>query len=523
MPRRLTICLKMAGLLWVAKSIAIATSYGADLRSLGLENAWTTQAKVSSDGRGVISAELWLDSTQQLEFAIVELSDTTLRIAANQLGPDLKPLGMEGARAAVNAQAVRLLGKADGFEVTEKAIGQLRLIVTNSEGLVQCFDAETGRLQWATPCGDYGAPTYPAALSEAGVVLVRGDRVYLLDWLSGKQLAEKRLPSSTGVAAAALEVGDSERGKDNAEEVASNSVAFVVDLTGLVSGYSLNDTLPPWTSRIVGRNVVAPVSLPDRSAVAIATDKGWLYVISGVGSPKVQFRYESGSRITGSLAAGDDAFYVGDVSGNFSKISTRQQGNLEWNHRLPQSISAKPLIDFSNGIVFVSTEAGELTAIEDSTGFPAWSPSTDTGTRVRAPLAVCNGSVICRTNADSLVAFDAKSGQVLNQSSSLPLSDLIVTNSMTDRLYLLELDGRLKCYHPIGRTLPRIAAVYEGQSKANVEDTQTEGSSAVNPGSQANQELDTMESDSGSDPFATETAQPGTEESDGDPFAEGTP
>ncbi|MEZ6080848.1 MAG: hypothetical protein R3C56_35820 [Pirellulaceae bacterium] len=53
---------------------------------------------------------------------------------------------MAGERAA------RLLG-SDGFEVIESSIPKIYLVVATSDGLIQNYDAETGRLLWSRPCG----------------------------------------------------------------------------------------------------------------------------------------------------------------------------------------------------------------------------------------------------------------------------------------------------------------------------------------------------------------------------------
>jgi len=506
-----------------------AEAIGVNLRVLGLEQAWTAQSQASLDGRGVVSARLWLNSSQKRSYAVAELSERTVHVAADQLGPDLQPLGMEAAKAAVRAQAARILGQTDGFEVVERSIGQLRLVITNGNGLIQCFDAESGRLIWATPCGDEAMPTIPAALSDAGVLVVRGDWMYLLDWGSGKQLQIKRLPSGTCNSVTAIDVKVTDPGDEQAEEKEMNSLVLATDRTGLVSGYSLSQQIPPWSFRIVGRSVGTPVRLPNKTYTAIATNIGWLYVFSGTRSPSVQFRFEAGSQFTGSLAAGDNAFYVGDVSGKVSKISTLDLGNLEWSYRLSQSISSVPLVDFARGLVFVSSEAGELTAINDSTGLPAWDQTVLGSARIKAPMSLCNGSVICRTFSQTLVAYDALSGQLLGQTPTVLMDGMTVVNSLTDRLYLLGRNGELSCYRPIGKTLPKISAVYGGETRTPSESQQPDSRSTTSPAPGSSENLSFQDSDPFGEPTSGDTsAESQTNQADpfgedSDPFAEETP
>lgn len=511
----------------IGTACCVDQAWAVNLRDLGLEQAWTAQTQVSADGRGVVSAELWLTPDQKRTFAVVELSESTVKVAADQLDSQLKPLGIDGAKNAARAEAARILGKAEGFEVVERSIGQLKLVITNGNGLVQCLDAESGRLLWATPCGDDFGPTFPAALSDFGVIVVRGDSMYVLDWNSGKQMMVKRLPSGTCNAVTAVDVEDPDANQGDDEQKVSNALVLVTDLTGLVSGYNLTQSIPPWNYRIVGRSVGAPVTLPDKSSTAIATTDGWMYVFSGARLPSVQFRYEAGEHFTGSLAAGDSAFYLGDASGKVSKISTRQLGSIEWSYRLPQSISSVPLIDFARGLVFVASEAGELTAIDDSTGGPAWNQTVLGMARVKAPIAVCNGSVICRTFSHSLVAFDCQTGQPLGQTSAMPLGSFTLVNSLTDRLYLFSRDGRLSCYRPIGRSLPKIASVFEGPTADKPDSERPRDGSLPSPSSRTPDSFDADDSDpfgepsSGQPPSDSQPMDSDPFGEDSDPFADG--
>ncbi len=490
-----------------------AQNMGIDLRSLGLEPAWAAVARTPTGGHGIASCDLWLDNDQKREYAVVELADRVVHVAADQLDDDLKPLGMERAKALASSQASRILGRSDGFEVTERTIGQLRLVVTTTDGLVQCFDAETGKLYWATPCGEASARAFPPALSKSGVVIFRDRTLYLLDWTTGKQLQERRLSSGTSNLATIIDAQISEIGSDpSRKDTELNTLVLVSDLKGLVSGYSLSTAIPPWSYQMIGRSVGAPISLPDRSSTAIATDIGWLYVFTGARTPNILFRYEAGSKFFGSMAAGDDAYYVGDAAGTVSKISTRQLGRLEWSYRLSQSISSKPLVDHANGQVYVSSEAGELTAIEDSTGLPAWNQTVFGNARIHSPVAICNGYLICRTLSYTMAAYDVRSGQLRGQSSTLPLGEPTITNSLTDRLYLAGRNGQISCFRPIGRTLPRISPVYERVSGQAGEDKQPPG--GFTPEDRFDG-FDSDSSDSDSDPF-------GDSMNDSDPFGAGS-
>lgn len=447
-------------------------TFGNDFRSLGLEVSWTAQAQGVPGNVGIVSAQLWVDTAQSKSFAVVELGDRSIQVPTDLLDQNFQPFGEEGAKQEAKRLASRYLGQSDGFEVSIRQIPLLRLVVVSGDGYVQCWDAETGNLQWATACGPSTSPAYPAALSHSGVVLVQGENLYHLDWNSGQQIQVLRLPTATSHSVAIIDA-PIVVSRGAAETTSINTLALVSNLRGFVNGYSLNNSIAPWTYQLIGRSVGTPISLPDRTSTAIATDIGWLYVFSGSLDPAVQFRFESGNRFGGSLTAGPNAFYVGNMAGSFSKISTRDRGSLEWTYRLSQSITAPPLLDPIQKRVYVSTEAGELTAIDDQSGSLAWNQIVFGSARVRGPIALCKGSVICRTFSHTLIAYDASSGQLLGQSPTLSLSDKMIVNGISDRVYFVDRRGSLTCLRPIGKQLPTIYQTATVEPKVSADEAET--------------------------------------------------
>jgi outer membrane protein assembly factor BamB len=479
--------------------------HGNEFRTLGLEVSWSAHAQASPGTVGIVSAQLWADTTQPKSYAVVELGDRSIEVPTDILDQNFQPMGEEGAKQEARRLASRYLGQSEGFEVSIRQIPQLRLVVVSGDGVVQCWDAETGNLQWATACGPTTSPAYPAALSQSGVVVIQGEYLYHLDWIDGRQIQVKKLPSGTSNSVAIVDAPIVVSREGSGEITTINTLALVSNYRGFVNGYSLNNSIAPWTYQLIGRSVGMPVSLPDRSSTAIATDFGWLYVFSGSLNPAVQFRFESGKRFGGSLTAGQDAFYVGNIGGSFSKISIRDRGVLEWTYRLSQSITAPPLLDPLQKRIYVSTEAGELTAIDDQSGSLAWNQIVFGSSRVRGPIAICRGSVICRTYSHTLIAYDSSSGQMLGQSSPLPLADKMIVNGISDRVYLINRSGSLTCLRPIGKQLPTIfqSAIIEA----------TDSSKELEP--EEVEQLREREPTRSPDPFDTD---PAADPFGGDPF-----
>lgn len=495
-------------ILWMGLVLGSVTGHrvrGDDFRVLGLEVSWTANVQLVPGSSGLISAQLWSDDSRAKTYAVVELGERSFQVSTDLLDDKFEPLGEEGAKREVERLASRYLGRKDGFEVELQRRPLLRLVAVTRDGVVHCWDAETGNLHWATACGPSTSPAYPAALSHSGVVVVHGENLYHLDWNTGDHIQVKPLPSGTVKSVAIIDAPIVTSRAGEQEVTTINSLALVSDLKGFVNGYSLNNHIDPWTYQLVGRSVGTPVSLPDKSSTAIATDLGWLYVFSGSLDPTVQFRFESGNNYGGSKAAGRDAFYIGNMSGSFSKVSTRDRGALEWTYRLSQAITAPPLLDPMRRQIYVATEAGELTAISDDSGTLAWNQIVFGSARVRGPIALCRGSVICRTFSHTLVAYDASSGQLLGQTKPLPLADKMIVNGVSDRVYLINRRGALMCLRPIGKQHPTILL----PAKSEKTDEESEA---------VDKELETPrdgDSPRSTDPFDSQEDDPF---GDGDPF-----
>ncbi|GIW98105.1 MAG: hypothetical protein KatS3mg111_1438 [Pirellulaceae bacterium] len=215
------------------------------LQSVGMEAAWRSQLRLPIDGGHIVSVRFWVDKSQVHQYAVVDLGDQQIRISAEQLDRDGNPIGLEEAKRLAATQAARLLGKSDGFQVVEVSVPSIKMVVVTRDGLVQTLDAETGALLWASPCGPSWAPAHPAAVCEKGVVVVHGDRLYLLDWQTGKHRMVKSLRRATANAV-----------------IANEDVAFVSDFTGRIAAYGLGVDLRPWNYVMSGRAVGLPVVLP---------------------------------------------------------------------------------------------------------------------------------------------------------------------------------------------------------------------------------------------------------------------
>ncbi len=439
----------------------------AEAKSLGLEVAWRSGVKMPAFGRGVASAQLWVSKKDPTQYAVVELPNHTFRVSAKKLDKKGQPIGIEAAVEEAKTLAAQYLGKPDGITVQQISVPDVFLVVVEENGLVQTFDAESGKLLWSSPCGSVRSPAHPAALCPEGIALVHGTNFYLLDWATGKHLMSKPTRSKTSNAVAV-----------------SNGVAFVPDFNGRVATYGLREPQRPWQHVIQGRSVGKPVSSADMNFCAIASEDGYVYIFNQNKQPSVWIRYEAASGLSGSLAAANSAFYVGTSGGSIAKFSLATRlGRVDWEHRTGAPITAVPFIVGSS--VFVATEAGGLMKLaDDDGGRTQW---IDRTTHVHSVLGATQDKLFCRRQSGSIAAYDRETGRMLGETS--PKTHAIsIVNQTSNRIYHLNTDGYLTCLRPIASELPTLITPFvpaepeeeEGQQPV-IQESNTGGGNIFGP------------------------------------------
>ncbi len=473
-----------------------------DAGRLGLEIAWQSQLQLPSAGRGVVTSSLWVDTANPSQYAVVELgAGRAIRVSADEIDRDGKPIGIDTAKQMAGERAARMLGRNDGFTVVQTNIPKIRLVIVTSDGLVQTLDAETGQTLWSHPCGLSTAPAHPAALSPAGVGLIHGRHLFLLDWTSGKELMRKELKYGSSVTLALC-----------------GKLAYISDFRGRLDAYGVGTSVKPWSSQIVGRTVGQPVSLADQSYCAMASTDGFVYTFKGGERPGVWTRYEAPAAISGCLAAGNNAFYAGSGDGVLAKIQVDNRlGGLNWSFPTGEILTAPPLV-VSNR-VFVATESGRLHAIDDSNGLSLWASEN---IRAVQPLAVVGGNLFCTNLLGEILAISAEQGRVIGATQAFKISAAVI-NQDSDRLYVADQHGRLQCLRPTGSTLPQM--VQPVQAQAEAKQTESDATPAVAPATGENPfdfgggaSPPSNNPFGGGNPFGAGEAEPSTESTPTDPF-----
>lgn len=412
-------------------------------------------------------------------------------------------LGKNGAAQLLKTKglesAVQLLTAPTGIDVKEVTIPRIKLVIVSQSGSVQTLDAETGKTLWSNTCGDAASPAFPAAVSKAGVVILHGDRLYVLDWETGKIITTTPLHYASS----------------NAVAVTDN-MAFVSDFSGRVNAYAIGESefKQRWGYVIRGRAIGNTVKMSDRNLCGIASAEGFFYVFSATTTPDVWLRYKSTTPIAKCVGTGNNAFYVGNESGRLSKIVIDDRiGKTAWEHVGGHSYSSAPLVIGEH--VFVSTDDGALNCLADKDGSEVW---LSRSMAIREPLAVVGNLVYARSQSEEVVGFDVATGKVAGRANANNIADVLM-NQLTDRVYLIGNHGQLQCLRPIGSDVPKLitpVVLEKKPSNQSLPTTPTENAPPTegNPFESTQPGADPF---SGDDPFgAAPTEEPNMAE---DPFA----
>jgi outer membrane protein assembly factor BamB len=445
-------------LVLLASSQAGAQVTPSTLAAAGMEQMWQGQVEMPLGRGSIVSTHLWTSPTLQRQYAEITFpvvgstgsgSERTIRVSADTLGRDGKPIGMAAAKLEAEALATRTLRRAPGVQAKEVVVPQIFLIVVTSDGHVQAFDAETGEPLWANSAGSPTHPASPASVSDAGVAVVHGVRLVLFDLLTGKQVSSIRL-KHVNAAGVAL-VGQH---------------AFVPNFGGQVVVYDFAEQSfeDPWRTTVIGHPVGTPASSSrELQMAAVATDRGHVTIFSAAKGPTAWFDFRGKSSVVGPVSFSGNGIYFGDADGQVMKLASDRQGRLQWRVILGQTLRS-PVIAVA-GRAYIVTELGRLLAVDDLDGTLLWK---DPPARVKEVLAVSETRMYCRSLSDRVLIVDIATGKILNESGPATVG-ASVHNALNDRLYVITPTGRIVALREAGKqhALPRFhtppAAVEPGK------------------------------------------------------------
>lgn len=396
---------------------------------IGLERAWFAQVHVDTGADKLASVTQQTSFDPEVAYQVFEVrtdDGRTFSYSERDRAAFGRPLGVDGAKQMAQNRMETLT--ADGKQATlvERVIPHTILMAQTRGGMLHVFDAETGKTLWSRNVGRNDYPSTAAAANNKYVAMLNGLMLYVFHRADGRLAWERK-------------VG----GAPSAGPALSEEVVFIPMAGGKVEGYQLESPRDPaWSYKAAGQILVQPTVTP--RSVAIATDRGWMYV-SRPDNPAVRFRLEARGAIVTPPAYRYPLIYAASQDGYLYAMH-ETAGGTSWRFSAGMPID-QPVAAVGNA-VYVSPERGGMYRLDATTGAEVWKARL-----ANRFLAASEKRVYAVDPYRRLTVVEADSGGVSGQLPTGQL-DLPIVNQETDRIYLADSSGLIQCLHEIDAQRP---------------------------------------------------------------------
>ncbi|MGD9720063.1 MAG: PQQ-binding-like beta-propeller repeat protein [Pirellulales bacterium] len=351
------------------------------------------------------------------------------------------------------------------------------LLVQTTGGMLSALDAETGRVYWATQVGVRGRQTSEAAANKDHVAVLNGSSLYVLNRADGSVKWHRPVSGGPGAGPAA-----------------SETHAFVPMVDGQIEGYKFEggDKGRPWIYKSAGRVLVPPVF--SGQTVSWTTDRGYLYAADAEGGG-VRFRLETSNAINARPGYWTPNLYAASTDGSVYAVN-EASGRMHWKYSVGEAILEQP-VAIQDKVFAVSMFRG-MTCLGAKDGAELWVAPGITQFLAASPtrLYACDAT-------GQLSVLDLATGTRLG---SLPLVDVAVrlTNSHSDRIYLVGATGAVQCLREVAQKTPVLhipPPPKKEESKARLRDRKGEApaESPDEPPAEPTEDPDAMPADDAAD------------------------
>ncbi len=305
------------------------------------------------------------------------------------------------------------------------------LLVQTGSGQLLLLDGESGQLRWSINVGKHNLTNQKPAIGENYVAAVKGSTLYIINAETGKLEQEHRL-----------------RGIADAGPTIAGESLMVPTIGRPFEVYSLDPAALhrlPSLRASYGRITSPPVATPQ--SLTWATDRGFLFVADPqTGIPLA--RVEARKGIVGApVFIPPDRVVVGIEDGYVLAVELASQ-IIQWEFFTGQSLDQPPYA--MDGTVYVPTSQNELFALDVETGKAKWSTAG-----VRRVISGLGEQLYCEGPRGELITVHTDDGRQIGE-LAIGNADQVLTNVLTDRIYIVRGNGRIECVHEEGARWPTL-------------------------------------------------------------------
>lgn len=464
---------------------------------MGLEIAWERHLQVPAGAQSIVHQEIFVHSTEPVEYVEIHTAakdakgppEVLYRIPTARVGKNGLPIGKPEAERLAGNEVRRLKRRGIEGTITSRVVPRVRLYTLGNDGTIECRDAESGEPVWMARIGNRRLGYSKFGVNDKFVAIVNGANLIKLDASNGEEMQSVRTTGAPLFGA-----------------VNSGRYALIPTIRNGVEGYPLDDPSEyPFHEMVEGIALAPPSKAPGTTRVAWGTDRGFVYVMELQGRPGVLFRLDTDGIVSGRLAAASgNRYFFGSDSGQVYGVLATRVGKVLWSKPYGEPFYNDPMVVGDQ--LMIRSTYGNLFSLGLVDGISNWSNPVP---NVGELLAAFDGKIFVRLLTGGMAVLDQKTGEVKNIMHDV-LPGRLLTNSQSDRLYLVSDAGSVQCLRPVGATLPTFNDTSEAP-ELTPKDSGPESPDA-DPDKMFAPPKDPFDPKAGGDPFA----QPGT-----DPFGAG--
>ena len=334
------------------------------------------------------------------------------------------------------------------------------LFAQTSEGLVACYDAESGKRYWTHDVHAMTLKPSNISVNDKMAIATVGQKILGIDLKTGAKIFESKLEDicSGGTAVnSTLAVAALANGKVQ---------VFNIKDPGFVNETNRNTFNNPYLKPSVGRYIYAwqtnksitAKPLLTEKLMAFASQDGKFYMAS-VGHRKIVHRVATKGPIRGNMGYyGRSQVIVGSEDQKIYSINIFEPEDAATNWILPTSSPVDHAILVAGDDAYTVTKDGTFHAINAKDGTASWQMPVGKGKL----LAVASDRIYGITEDGTLAVVNRADGKILitpeqsYHSFGIDLRnyDFRMSNDLNDRIYMATDDGILLCLRELGKTSP---------------------------------------------------------------------
>ena len=401
---------------------------------------WQSQVMVDSTRDKVVEIHLHVHDDRADSYFELKYPGFRQVIALDDLDPSGVPFNelnrndpVKGARdwAELSKEILEAEGKTD-VTIDLVTVPRSTLYALTGTGAVHAIDAETGETRWKTRVGKPSEPTIGLASNNTRVIAVRGFKVYCLNALDGTEIWSRAVQFAPGGGVAV-----------------SDDFAYLTAVNGRLQLVPLNDNgYPP--SALVSTGAANYDPSVTANTVSWTTDRGFFNVARS-NKAALRYRLETDDKVQASMCAAGDKLIANSTNGIVYALH-EEKGFLAWEYAVGERMNKTPiaigdavmLITSSNKLLGLDTKGGRILS--------GW-PKRISG--ITDFVGASQDIIYFMGTNGRLVGLSRQSGSVVSL-NSIGTGIIPVANHITDRLYVAQANGLVRCLREVANVNPQI-------------------------------------------------------------------